>query len=228
MNQFIKAITDLDLDKVRRYLELPKWAAWSEPTGKNALHYLCGIPNLGDDKKESSLKMLKLLLKSGMDINSVHRIDSEKCDFFPATPLWYAYTKGRNEKQYKYLLKQGANTDNCWWAMSWYDDVDAGKLWLKHGAKIDKIDQLFVGTFGRKRYKFVEWLLVQGADVNATDDKGNTALVIAVKRKDEDAIKLLLSRGGDPDKKNKEGFSSRTITRSKGPKRVLDLLDHNG
>ena len=151
MNKYIEAVKALDHDGVAAMIkEDPKWIGWSESTGKNALHYLCGIPNLSDDEKESSLKILKLLLKSGMDINSIHRFDDKNC-IFPATPLWYAYTKGRNEKLYKFLLKQGANPDNCWWAMSWYDDVDAGNLWLKHGSRIDKIDQLFIGTFAWKK-----------------------------------------------------------------------------
>jgi len=224
MNKFITAVTTLDASAVKDLAEDPKWIGWSEPTGKNALHYLCGVPNLGDDKKESSLKILKLLLRSGIDMNCIHLIEDKNCGF-PATPLWYAYTRGRNEKLYKYLLKQGANPDHCWWAMSWFDDVDAGKLWLKHGAEIDEIDQLFVGTYGWKRYKFAEWLLDLGADVNAADEKGNTALMIAVKRKDEDAIRFLVGRGADPTAKNADGRSARDIAESKGPKRLLTLFD---
>lgn len=226
MNRYIQAIKELDVDRVQQFLkEGSIWREWSEPTGKNALHYLCEIPNLNKtESAEISLKVLKLLLKYGMDINSVHLIQDKNCGF-TATPLWYAYTRGRNEKLYKSLLKQGANPDNCWWAMSWYDDVDAGKLWLKHGAKIDKIDQLFVGTFGWKRYRFAKWLLGLGADVNAADEKGNIALMIAVKRKDEDAIGFLLDHGADPDRRNKDGISARNIAESKGPKRLLVLLN---
>ena len=224
MVKYIQAIKALDIVRVQEFLEKdPKWIGWSEPTGKNALHYLCGIPNLSSDEKESSLKILKLLLKFGMDINSVHRIDDKNC-IFPATPLWYAYTKGRNERLYKYLLNQGANPDNCWWAMSWYDDVAAGKLWLKHRARIDKIDQLFVGTFGWKKYKFAEWLLQLGADVNTFGPDGSNALMIAVKRKDEDAIQFLRRYKADPDLKNNRGASARRIAESKGPKRLLDLF----
>ncbi|HEX3101985.1 MAG TPA: hypothetical protein VHQ01_09345 [Pyrinomonadaceae bacterium] len=178
MNKYIEAIRALDIETVDRMTGDKKWLEWAEPSGKNALHYLCGLP-VSDDpaKTDISLSILKMLLKNGMPINSVHRIDDKNCDIFPATPLWYAYTRGRNEKLYKYLLKNGADTRNCWWAIAWYDDIAAAKLWLKHGAKIDEnptLDELFLGSYGWKKLNFAYWLIEQGADVNAADDLGNT------------------------------------------------------
>src|SRR5688500_7049509 len=137
MNAYIKAVVGLDLPTVQEYLSKgPRWRDWAEPSGKNALHYLCGVgPSSDPEKAEASLRILKLLLKNGMDINSIHRIEEKNRNYFPATPLWYAYTRGRNEKLYKYLLKQGADPSHCWWAIAWYDDVAAGKLWLKTRSK---------------------------------------------------------------------------------------------
>lgn len=228
MNKFLQGIKNLDLASVREFLKEPKWAAWSEPTGKNALHYLCGVgPSDDPEKAEAALQILKLLLKTGMDINSVHRIEEKNCDFFPATPLWYAYTRGRNEKLYRHLLKNGADPSHCWWAIAWYDDVAAAKLWLKHGAKIDEkpsLNALFLGSFQWKKFTFVRWLLDEGADINAADPNGNTALMLAVKRKDEDGIKFLVSCGADADKANNDGMSARKIAEQKGPKRLLILL----
>ncbi len=228
MNKYIQAIKDLDFNTVSTLAKDPRWLSWAEPTGKNALHYLCGEGQQGSPEKASaSLKILKLLLKNGMDINSVHRIEEKNCNFFPATPLWYAYTRGRNETLYKYLLKQGADPSHCWWAIAWYDDVAAGKLWLKYGAKLDEkssLNELFLGSFQWKKYKFVEWLLDQGADVNAPGPNGLSALMLAVKRKDEDAIRFLIKRGADPDQQNEAGTSAREIVDVKGPKRLGVLL----
>jgi hypothetical protein len=94
----------LDLTSLKELLRKdPTWITWTEDSGKNALHYLCGLDILNDPQKaEDSLQILKLLLKSDMDINSIHKIP-DTCGFFPATPLWYAYTRGRNEKLFTYL-----------------------------------------------------------------------------------------------------------------------------
>lgn len=229
MNKFIHAVKDLDLDGVREITGKDrKWFEWAEPSGKNALHYLCGLNISGDPAKaEASLKILKFLLAGGMDINSIHRIEEKNCDYFPATPLWYAYAKGRNEKLYKYLLKNGANPDNCMWAISWCDDVDAAKLFIKHGAKLGEnpgLNDLFLGAFAWRKYRFAEWLLKEGADVNARGPKGMTALMFAVKRKEEDTIRMLLKYGADPDKKSDEGLSARKLAEEKGPKRIANLL----
>jgi hypothetical protein len=141
----------LDLDAIEELTARdPKWFAWAEPSGRNALHYLCGVSTSDDPTKaDTSLEILKFLMAGGMDINSIHRIPDKNCDF-PATPLWYAYTRGRNETLYKYLLKYGADPDNCMWAIAWYDDVEAAKLFIEHGAKINEkpsLDELFLGAF---------------------------------------------------------------------------------
>jgi ankyrin repeat protein len=227
MNRFIKAVISLDASAVSEFIEEPRWASWKEPGGKNALHYVCGVQPMDEVQAETSLQILKSLVKRGLDINSVHRIEEKNCDFFPATPLWYAYTRGRNEKLYRYLLKQGADTRNCWWAIAWYDDVKAGELWLKHGAKIEtkpSLDDLFLGSFAWKKFEFAKWLVKKGANVNARGPKGLTALMLAVKRKDEDSIKWLIASGADPDKQSDQGLSARWIAESKGPKRLLALL----
>src|ERR1700753_240959 len=110
MNQFIKAIKALDTPAVTGMLDKKTlWANRQEEDGKNALHYLCGVPVAERPESTSaSLSLLKVLLAAGMDINSIHSIADRSC-IFPATPLWYAYTRGRNETLYPYLLEQGAH-----------------------------------------------------------------------------------------------------------------------
>src|ERR1700753_3643173 len=121
MNKFIQAIKDVDLKLVEQIIaKEPKWLQWSENDGKNALHFLCGVEiEKKPEKAEESLSLLKLLLAKGMDMNSIHRI-TDNCAIFPATPLWYAYTRGRNKLLYTHLLHSGANPGNCMYAIAWY------------------------------------------------------------------------------------------------------------
>jgi hypothetical protein len=229
MNKFVRAIKDLDLAAIKELVKKdPKWLSWSEPDGKNALHYLCGLNSAGEAKKsDAALSILKFFLKNGMDINSVRNIADKNCDF-PATPLWYAYTRGRNKKLYTYLLTHGAAPENCMWAIAWYDDIEAARLFMEHGAKLDGnpgINDLFLGSFQWKKYKFAGWLLENGADANTTGTDGNNALMIAVRRKDEDAVNLLLGFGADGGRENKEGLSAEKLAELKGPKRIAKLFE---
>jgi len=229
MNKFIKAIKDLDLIAVEEILQRePKWLAWQEDNGKNALHYLCGVEILkAPERADTSLEILKLLLKSGMDINSIHNIP-DSCDNFPATPLWYAYTRGRNEQLFTYLLANGANPDNCMYAIAWYDDVESATLFKNYGAATDDgagDDTPFMAAFNWKRFSIVEWFLKNGANVNFADSKGNTALFYAVKRKYKtEQIELLLDFGADFNQGNKEGISPKKQAELNKQKKILSLF----
>ena len=229
MNKFIKAIKSLDLASTKALLQQqPEWNKWHEDNGKNALHYLCGVSVSGDpEKAETSLQMLRLLLKSGMNINSIHTIKGEGCDFF-ATPLWYAYTRGRNEKLYTYLLKIGADPNNCMFAIAWYDDVKTAELFKKYGAAIENnngVDTPFLAAFTWKKINAATWFLKNGANVNATDNDGNTALFYAVKRKyPVEQIQLLLQYGADFNKENKAGISPKLLAEQNRQKKILSLF----
>jgi ankyrin repeat protein len=234
MNKFISAIKSLDLPLVAELLQKkPEWINWAEDDGKDALHYLCGTEISKQPQKASeSLALLKLLLKSGMNINSVHRIKDGDCGFFPARPLWYAYAKGRNELLYPWLLANGADPENCMYAIAWNDDVEAAKLFKQYGATTDGdslIDTPFLAAFNWKRFEVAKWFLENGANINAADPKGNTALHYAVKRKyDIGQIELLLKFGADVNRENKDGISPKKLAETNRQMKILKLLANVG
>ena len=230
MNKFIKAVTSFNLGELKSILKArPEWLNWHEKDGKNALHYLCAVPLRNEKKKQAlSLSLLQFLLKEGLEMNSIHSIKDKDC-LFPATPLWYAYTRGRNEKIYKWLLGEGADPEHCMYAIAWYDDTEAAALFKKHGARLDPgggKDSPFLAAFLWKRFRVAEWFLRNGADVNARDQDGNTALYYAIKRKfPPDIIKLLLKYKADLYSKNNEDISPFSLALLKGPKRIIELLE---
>lgn len=229
MIKFIQHIKDLNVEAVKAMIEKDqRWLAWAEDSGKNALHYLCGVEiSKKRDKAENSLTILKLLLAGGMDINSIHRI-KEECDFFPATPLWYAYTRGRNELLYKYLLANAADPEHCMYAIAWYNDVEAADLFKSYGAQIDNgesNDTPFMAAYNWKRFEVAEWFLKNGADVNFADKDGNTTLFHAVKRKYKlDQIRLLLKYGADFNIENKDGLSAKKLAEQNNQTGILKLF----
>ncbi|HTI10733.1 MAG TPA: ankyrin repeat domain-containing protein [Puia sp.] len=230
MNKFIEAVKSPDLRQVKEMVQKePGWLTWSEDSGKNALHYLCALPLSKDPSKAAdALPILKYLIKAGMDINAVHKIPDERCGFFPATPLWYAYTRGRNEKLVTWLLANGADPEHCMFAIAWYDDVKAAGLFKKYGAGIDDGsggDSPFLAAFTWKKFNVMEWFLKNGADVNFRDKEGNTALFYAVKKKYKiGLIGLLLQFGADPDIENQQGISPRKLAEMNRQQKILKLF----
>ena len=230
MNKFIQAVKTLDLPAVKEMLEKDgQWILWAEDDGKNALHFLCGVPVNGNaERSATSLSILKLLMKKGMNINAIHRVPDPGCGFFPATPLWYAYTRGRNETLFRYLLKNGANPEHCMFAIAWYDDPESAALFKKHGAGIDDGtggETPFLAAFNWKKYKVAEWFLQNGADVNFRDRKGNTALYYAVKRKlKTEQISFLLKYGANADVENNDGISPRVLAQTYRQMKIWKLF----
>lgn len=161
-------------------------------------------------------------------MNAVHRVPDPNCGFFPATPLWYAYTRGRNETLYKYLLKAGANPEHCMFAIAWYDDVKSAALFKKHGAAIDDGsggDTPFLAALNWKKFMVAEWFLQHGANVNFADIKGNTALFYAVKRKYKTVhIQMLLQYGTDCQKENSEGVSPKKLAEQNHQRNILQVF----
>lgn len=228
MIRFIQHIKDLNIDAVKAMIgKDPKWLTWAEDSGKNALHYLCGIEMARQPAKASdSLHLLEFLLEQGMNINSVHQI-KDGCGFFPATPLWYAYARGRNELLYKYLLANGADPQHCMFAIAWNNDVEAASLFEYYGAIIEdtSADTPFMAAYNWKRFAVAEWFLNNGADINFADKNGNTTLHHAVKRKYKlEQIKLLVRFGADFDKKNNEGISARMLAEQNNQTGILKLF----
>jgi hypothetical protein len=224
MNKFIRAIQLLDYDSVKNQLEQkPTWIEWAGKSGKNAVHYLCSITVADDKEKQAvSLKIAKLLLNRGADINAIHRIP-EKEGYFAATPVWYAYTRARNEKLYQYLLKNGGSPEYCMFAIAWNDDVKAAELFKKYGAEISGAP--FVAAYYWKKFKIAEWFLKNGADVNYIGKEGYSALLLAVKRKDTiEKIEWLLKSGADMNKENPDGLSPKKLAEKNKQQAILKLF----
>ncbi|MCA9251335.1 MAG: ankyrin repeat domain-containing protein [Phycisphaerales bacterium] len=78
---------------------------------------------------------------------------------------------------------------------------------------------------GAKSFELVEYLVKQGAEVNAQANNGMSPLIVAASIDHIDAVKLLLEKGADKTAKDAKGQSAKDWAASRGYDRVVSLLE---
>jgi ankyrin repeat protein len=68
-------------------------------------------------------------------------------------------------------------------------------------------------AFNHEGTEIVRLLLDAGADVNAQDNGGTTALMVAARYSRKEDVALLLERGADPAIRDNEGRNAASMTR---------------
>ena len=70
--------------------------------------------------------------------------------------------------------------------------------------------------------------LAQGADVNGTDARGRSALMLAAQRGDAPLVRLLLDAGADPQRTDRDGLRAADLAQQAGHAALLPLLEERG
>jgi ankyrin repeat protein len=141
--------------------------------------------------------MMKLIIEKSSKPptdNEIIKAIAGTCDYGQNEALEYLfdYSKGRNLKVENYLL------DNIC-----YDGyLDCGKTLVKNGLSIKGglLSSPIVGAVYNGRIEILEWLIEEGADVNACEDYGNgdfgdPPIVTAVERGYLDIVQMLIANG---------------------------------
>ena len=185
--------------RVRELLaQSPELVQARDPRGRTALHICAGAPATTNALKvPASIATVRELLGAGADINTVHEIPDDE-EVFPATPLWYALARGRNVKLAQFLLKAGANPDNCLWTVIWSKEPELVRMLLDAGSRTEvrfdgETPLIYAARLGRE--KAILELIAGGADIGARDSKGRTALDHARKRRLPPALLVALGDG---------------------------------
>ncbi len=119
-------------------------------------------------------------------------------------------------------------------------DLDAIKILLKGGAKIDLSDSIAPNRLGtdetaltkaieRNRIEIVRYLLAQGAQVNLRGPlKGETPLFVALRSGNIDILTLLLQAHADINVRNKDGYTVLALASLNNDVDMVDFLKANG
>jgi uncharacterized protein len=192
----LQAVKAFDWKGVDAGLEArPDLLSHREEREKNWLHVLCST-KLQGRKPAGSIKTADVLLEHGIDVHA-HAFTEGK---WKATPVWWCVSWGRNLALAEHLLKLGATPDYSMFAACWNDDVPALDLLLEYGAVVDDLtsssETPFLGAIAWSRFGFAEALLERGADANARNNKGLTALHLMLKKGSDFEHFAMLTRYG--------------------------------
>jgi ankyrin repeat protein len=200
----------------RAIADNPGILAVRDQRGRNWLHICCSVnPKRAKLSESDSVKAAEVLLRRGLDIN--HEAFSE--GDWRATPLWYTIARGQNLGLAEFLLKHGSNPNYCLWAAAFNNDLEAIRLLVRHGARIDDVaedETPFLAAVKWSHFQAAAELLNHGADVNYRDSRGMTALHYMLKKgSDKRHFAMLIAHGARGDIPNKEGLTAAEVMRRK-------------
>ena len=162
-----------EADAVGRGLaESPGLLAFRDERGRNWLHLCCmAAPKQGSGP---SVRTAEILLRH-YDVNQPAFVEES----WKATPLWHAIAFGRNLPLAEFLLSRNADPNHCLFAAAYNDDARAIRLLARSGAALDEFVEggtPLLHAIQYSRFEAAKALLRVGADPNAKDAKGRTAL----------------------------------------------------
>lgn len=205
--------------------ESPKLLSYREPRGWTWLHLACRREvNADAARAAASIETAKVLLRHGLEMNDAAFTEGT----WRATPLWCAIGRGRNLPLARFLLERGADPEHCLWSCAFSRWVEAIDLLVSHGATIDPYaegETPFLAAISWSHFEAAEALLRHGADPNAKDEKGCTALHKMIKKGSDPAhLRMVLGYGARLDVPGPDGLTAADLLQRKRDPRLRALV----
>jgi ankyrin repeat protein len=179
---------------------------------------LCFVASIGDTL------LMEQLLKRGMDPN--------ESDNNGRTPLHIATANGFKDCV-NLLLEYEADINSkdedgsvpLWEAILGKHELVAKLLW-NNGANLQSgsVGSFLCTAVQNKDLDLLNDLLSYGADINATNGDGNTALHVAISDGLTEVVKYLLDHGADMNKTDRSGWTPRALVEHQGHEEIQELF----
>jgi len=222
MLELVKGFHAAEVDTALK--ENPKLRGVRDERGRNWLHVCCG-QKVKKGQEKDSIRTAAVLLKHGYDMSAAAFTEGA----WKATPVWFAISRGENKPLAEFLLKKGADPNHSLWAANFRGDLEATRLLVKHGARLEDIAEdttPFLGAVSWSRFEAAEQLLKLGANPDFVDSKGMTALHYMLKKNsDPKHIAMVVRHGARGDIKDKAGATAIDILRRKRDPALRKLAD---
>jgi ankyrin repeat protein len=211
----------------RALAEAPALVDYRDDRGRNWLHLCC----MARPKSvAASLRTAEILLRH-YNVNAPAFVEGR----WKATPLWHAIAFGRNLPLAKFLLSRGSDPNHCLFAAAYNDDAGAIRLLVQSGAELEEFVEggtPLLHAIQYSRFAGARALLEMGADPDAKDAKGRTALHrMLAKGIDTRYFRLFADHGARGDIPDDSGRTAADIMRRKkdpGFHRLADRLKGDG
>jgi uncharacterized protein len=195
--------------------ESPALLGVRDERGRTWLHIACARPPGSNAEVAASIRTADALIAAGLDISDAAFTEEE----WRATPLWCAIGRGRNHALARHLLELGCDPEHCLWAAQFARDPDAIRLLVAHGAKVDAMHEEgtpFITAIKWSHFEEAEVFLELGANVDAKDRDGLTALHLMLKKGSDAAhFAMLIRHGARGDIPDPRGQTAAEIMRRK-------------
>jgi hypothetical protein len=222
MLELVKGFRAAEVDAGLR--ESPALKKVRDERGRNWLHVCCG-QKVKRGQEKDSIRTAEVLLKHGFDPSEPAFAEGA----WKAVPVWFAVGRGENLALAEWLLKRGGDPNHSLWAASFRSDLAAIRLLVKHGADLEQVVEdstPFSGAVGHSRFAAAEELLKLGADPDAVNSKGLTALHMMLKKdSDKKHIAMVVRCGARGDIRDKAGVTAIDILRRKRDPELRKLAE---
>ncbi len=212
-----------ELDKVKSLLKkAPELVNAKDQQGRTPLHWAC---------RGQNYELLAYLVEKGADVNAL--------DNNQTAPL-HSLAVRNGVKEAELLINKGADVniltyDNqtpLHFAAS-YNQIDIAALLVEKGAKLELRDNwvrtpLVYCARERGGPEMTKLFIQAGADVNASNEFGETALSLAAWRGKEEVVNILLDAGAEVPVTGTHARSHLMFAASRGLENLFNRLDAGG